>query len=61
MVKISIEAKQAVFDVEGWNKLWSLRSQLRIPLEHIERAHVDPQPAMGWFQGVKLAGTGVPN
>ena len=61
MVTIKIEAKDAVFEVEGWDKLWSLRSRLQIPLEHIRRAHVDPNPAMGWFEGLKLAGTDVPN
>lgn len=61
MVTIVIEEKHAVFTVEGWDKFWSLRSQLTIPLEHVRRAHVDPHPAMGWFQGLKLAGTGVPD
>jgi len=57
---LTIEANHAVFEVEGWDKLWSLRSQLRTPLEHIRGARVDPHPALGWFQGLKLAGTGIP-
>jgi hypothetical protein len=61
MVTITIEAKHVVFTVEGWDKLWCLRSRLEIPLEHIRRAHVDPHPAMGWFRGLKLAGTELPN
>lgn len=61
MVQIILQEDRIVFEVEGWDKLWSLRSRLGIPLEHIEGAHVDPEPAMGWFQGLKLGGTDVPN
>jgi hypothetical protein len=61
MVTIKIEGDKAIFEVQGWDKLWSLRSRLEIPLAHIKRARIDPAPAMGWFQGLKLAGTDVPN
>src|SRR5712691_8979551 len=57
MIEISIEADRAVFEVQGWDQLWSLRSRLEIPLAHINGARVDTQPAMGWFQGLKLSGT----
>ena len=55
MVEITIDGDKAVFEVEGWHKLWSLRSRLEIPLAHIIRVHPDPQPAMGWFAGLKVA------
>jgi hypothetical protein len=61
MVEIKIEGEKAIFEVQGWDKLWSLRSRLEIPLAHIKGAHADPNPAMGWFQGIKLAGTDFPN
>ncbi len=61
MVNIEIVGDKAIFEVQGWDKLWSLRSRLEIPLSHIKGAYVDPEPAMGWFQGIKLGGTGVPN
>jgi hypothetical protein len=61
MVEITIEMDKAIFEVEGWDKLWSLRSRLEIPLAHIKGAHVDPHPAMGWFDGIKLMGTGLPH
>ena len=61
MVEIRIEGDKVIFEVQGWDKLWSLRSQLEIPLSHIRDAHADPEPAMGWFQGLKIAGTGLPN
>lgn len=61
MVEITIEGEKAVFEVQGWDKLWSLRSRLEIPLSHVRGAHADPHPAMGWFDGIKLMGTGLPN
>jgi hypothetical protein len=61
MIEISIEADRAVFEVEGWDQLWSLRSRLEIPLAHINGARIDNHPAMGWLQGVRLAGTDLPN
>src|ERR1700751_3264417 len=61
MVEIRIEADKAILSVQGWDKLWSLRSQLEIPLNHLRDAHADPAPAMGWFQGLKIAGTDLPN
>jgi hypothetical protein len=61
VVEITIHDDKAVFEVEGWHKLWSLRSRLEIPLAHIKGAHADPAPAMGWFDGLKLAGTSVPH
>lgn len=61
MVEITITGDTAVFEVEGWHKLWSLRSRLEIPLAHIKGVHADPEPAMGWFDGLKIAGTALPN
>jgi hypothetical protein len=61
MVKINIESDKAVFEVEGWHKLWSLRSRLEIPLSHIRNVHADPEPAMGWFQCLKIAGADLPD
>lgn len=61
MVEISIEGNSATFEVRGWDKVWSLRSRLEIPLTHIINAYIDREPAMGWFQGLKISGTDIPN
>ena len=61
MVEVRVEGDSAVFEVEGLHKLWSLRSRLEIPLEHIRGVRADPAPAMGWFDGFKVAGTGLPH
>jgi len=61
MIEVSIEIDKVVFEVQGWDQLWSFRSRLEIPLTHVNGAHIDPDPPMGWFDGVKLGGTGIPN
>jgi hypothetical protein len=61
MVEVTIEGMKAVFAVQGMDKLWALRSRLEIPLEHIRDVHTDASPKMGWFQGLKVWGTDVPN
>jgi len=61
MVEIDVATDKVAFEVQGWDKLWSLRSRLEIPLAHINGAQADPHPAMGWFQGLKLAGADLPN
>ena len=61
MVEITIDGNNIIFEVEGWDKVWSLRSKLTIPLAHIKGAYLDPEPAMGWFDGLKISGTAVPH
>ena len=60
MVSVSIHGDRVHFDVEGWDKLWALKSSLEIPLVHIRSARVDPEPARGWWHGLRFPGTQVP-
>jgi len=60
MVDVTIEGSNAIFEVEGWDKLWSLRSRLTIPLEHIKSVRADDDAAKGWWHGVKLGGADLP-
>lgn len=60
MVSVSIDGDRVRFSVEHWDKLWALRSHLEIPLEHILAVRVDPEPARGWWHGVRLPGTQIP-
>lgn len=60
MVDITIAGDKAVFEVEGIDKLWSLRSRLQIPLAHIRSVRADPAVAHGWWHGFRLGGTNVP-
>jgi hypothetical protein len=61
MIDVSIQADRVVFEVKELDQLWSLQTRLEIPIAHIQAAHVDTNPAMGWFQGFKLTGTDIPN
>lgn len=60
VVDISVNGEKAVFEVEGLDKLWSLRSRLEIPLAHIKGVQADPTVARGWYHGIRLLGTNVP-
>ena len=61
MVDISVSAERLDLEVKGTHKFWALRSRLEIPLEHVTGVHADPDPAMGWFRGMKIAGTDLPH
>jgi len=60
MVKVSLTGDSAVFEVEGLDRLWALRSRLEIPLTHIEEVTFDPEQVGRWWHGWRLAGTDVP-
>ena len=45
-----------VFEVQGWDKLWSMTSRLEIPLENV----LDVRPADDSVEGVRVLGTCVP-
>jgi hypothetical protein len=59
MARISVEGKDLVVEVEGMDKLWSLKSRLTIPLQHVRGATSDPG-IVGDGQGVKLGGARIP-
>jgi hypothetical protein len=60
MVDVTINGDRAVFEVEGLDKLWALRSRLEIPVEHILGAEHDPESVGRWWHGLKVFGTDVP-
>jgi hypothetical protein len=60
MVTITLTSSTATFEVEGLDKLWTLRSRLEIPLEHIAGVHADTTIAKGWWHGFRLGGTNIP-
>ena len=60
MVDLTLDGDKIVFEVEGWDKFWALRSRLAIPLSHIKGARVDDDAAKGWWHGVKVGGADIP-
>lgn len=66
MATISIDGSDLSIDVEGMDRLWTLKSRLTIPLAHVRGATADPTIASehkGWrgpgthLPGVIVAGT----
>jgi len=60
MVNVVVQGDRVRFEVEGWDQLWALKSQLEIPLAHIRGVRADPEPARGWWHGIRLPGTQIP-
>jgi hypothetical protein len=61
MVNVKLQGNIVVFEVVGFDKLWAFKSSIEIPIAHITDVYADPSPAMGWFNGIKLLGTSLPN
>lgn len=60
MVEISVAGDRLVFEVEGMDKFWALKSRLEIPIAHVKRARVDEDAAKGWWHGVRIWGADLP-
>ena len=60
MVNVTVLADSAVFEVEGLDRVFALRSRVEIPLTHITGAEFDPAQVGRWWHGWKLLGTDVP-
>jgi hypothetical protein len=60
MVDVSVVASRAIFAIEGMHKLWSFRSRIEIPLDHITHADVNHDQVSKWWHGFKLVGTDAP-
>ena len=60
MVEVTVEGDRVRFDVNGWDKMWSLKSRLEIPLAHMTSVRIDPEPARGWWHGFRMPGTQIP-
>ena len=60
MVEVIAQDDRFIFEVEGWDKFWALRSRLDIPISHVKGARIDEEAAKGWWHGVKLMGHDLP-
>jgi len=60
MTKIEIENDSLQITIEGFDKIWALKSHLTIPLAHVANVAYDPEVARGWWHGLKLPGTNLP-
>jgi len=60
MTTVSVSDGYLIVEVDGWDKLWSLKSRLVIPIQHVIRAYADSSIAESWWKGLRVAGTNVP-
>ena len=60
MVKTEIIDGNLILHMEGMDKVWALKSQLTIPLEHITGARMDAEIVHGWWRGIKFPGSNIP-
>jgi hypothetical protein len=60
MVHITIENDKVVLEVQGWDKLWALKSRLEVPRSNIRGVSADPTIACGWWKGWRAPGTHLP-
>jgi hypothetical protein len=59
MVTIERQADNFVFEVIGLHKLWALKSQLTIPVEHITKVYPNEE-SLNWIVGLRMPGTHIP-
>jgi hypothetical protein len=57
MTTTSISDGKLIIEVQGWDKLWSLKSRLEIPLEHISGVRTGADEHVS---GIRAPGTYIP-
>lgn len=59
MVTITKSGDHFNFEIQGLHKIWALKSEIRIPVEHIVSAYQD-EAQIKKFNFAKIIGTNVP-
>jgi hypothetical protein len=60
MATIELTKTELIVRVEGLDKLWALKSELRVPLKHVSGVHESEAEARKWFHGVRIPGAEIP-
>ena len=60
MARVAFTPGNLVIRVEGMDRIWALKSQLEIPLQHVIKAEADTEIARGWWHGIRWPGTSIP-
>jgi hypothetical protein len=60
MAHVELTSGSLLVHVDGMDRIWALKSQLEIPLQHVVKAEADPEIARGWWHGIKWPGTNLP-
>jgi hypothetical protein len=59
MAQVEVAGDQLIVQIEGMDKLWTLKSRLDIPLAHVTDAEADPEAVRGW-KGWRGPGANIP-
>ena len=60
MANVEIGNGELVLQVQGFDRVLALKSEIRVPLEHVVGAESGQEAAANWFHGIKAPGTNVP-
>jgi hypothetical protein len=60
VVNITTENDKIVLELQGWDKLWALKTRLEIPHANVRSVRADPTIARGWWKGIRAPGTHLP-
>jgi hypothetical protein len=60
MTRIEINEDTLAVHVQGLDRLWAFKSELRIPLAHVSGAAPAEEEARQWWHGLKVPGTNIP-
>lgn len=60
MVEITVNGDRLHFAVQGFDRLWAMKSELDIPVAHVRSVRQDAEPARGWWHGFRFPGTQLP-
>ena len=58
--EIDITGGELVVEVKGADKIWALKSELRVPLQHVVGAESGEEEASAWYHGIRAPGTSLP-
>jgi hypothetical protein len=60
MTTLAVDGTDLVVNVEGPDRFWAFKSQLRIPLAHVAGSERAVDEARQWFHGLRVGGTNLP-
>jgi hypothetical protein len=60
VAQVTIDGDHVVVNIVGWDRVFALKSELRIPVSHIRGVSTNPEEAHQWWHGLRLGGTEMP-
>ena len=60
MAQITVEHDTLVLTLRGLDKLWAFKSQLTVPLAHVQHVALDRTVARRLWKGFRAPGTSIP-